>query len=125
MAAEGNVMNSVYTYVSRPKFYAYDGKIYASAAGSVFEIGNDGSATKITESSRTIYAFNVDDKGITTVEGTEGNYGKIVEYNLDGKVEDEREFPLASDCKCKCCKYINGKLYVIYFKGQNFYLATI
>jgi hypothetical protein len=125
MAAEGNVMNSIYTYVSQPRFYTYGGKIYASVAGSVFEIGKDGNATKITESSRTIYAFMVDDKGFTTVEGTEGNYGKIVEYGLDGKVEDEREFPLASDCKCKCCKYINGKLYVIYFKGQNFYLATI
>lgn len=125
MAAESNVMNPIYTYVSQPKFYAYGGKIYASSAGSVFEIGKDGSATKITESSRTIYAFMVDDKRITAVEGSEGNYSKIVEYNLDGKVDDEREFPLASDCKCKCCKYINGKLYVIYFKGQNFYLATI
>ncbi len=125
MAAEGNVMNSIYTYVSQPKFYAYGEKIYASAAGSVFEIGKDGSATKITESSRTIYAFMVDDKRITAVEGSEGNYSKIIEYNLDGKVDDEREFPLASDCKCKCCKYINGKLHVIYFKGQNFYLATI
>ena len=52
MAAEGNVMNSIYTYVSQPRFYTYGGKIYASVAGSVFEIGKDGNATKITESSQ-------------------------------------------------------------------------
>lgn len=125
MAAESNVMNSVYTYVSQPQFSTYNGKIYASVAGSVYEIAKDGSTSKITESNRTIYAFNVDEEKITAVEGGEGSFSKIVEYGLDGKTENESDFPLASDCKCKCCKYINGKLYVIYFKGQNFYLATI
>ena len=125
MAAESNVMNPIYTYVSQPQFYAFGGKVYASSAGSVFEIAKDGTATKITESSRTIYTFKVDDKTITTVEGSEGNFGKLVEYNLDGEQKDETELPILAECKCKCCKFIDGKLYMIYLKGQNFFLATI
>ena len=125
MAAESNVMNPIYTYVSQPKFYAYGGKVYASSAGSVFEISKDGTATKITESSRTIYTFKVDDKAITTVEGSEGNFVKLVEYKLEGKLEAETELPIPAECKCKCAKFIDGKLYMIYLKGQNFFLATI
>ena len=125
MAAESNVMNPIYTYVSQPIFYAYGGKVYASSAGSVFEIAKDGTATKITESSRTIYTFKVDDKAITTVEGSEGNFVKLVEYKLEGKLEAETELPIPTECKCKCAKFIDGKLYMIYLKGQNFFLATI
>lgn len=125
MAAESNVMNPIYTYVSQPQFCAFGGKVYASIAGSVFEIAKDGTATKITESSRTIYAFMVDDKVITTIEGSEGNFSKIVKYDLDGKLKDENELPISTECKCKCCKFIDGKLYMIYLKGQNFFLATI
>lgn len=125
MAAESNVMNSIYTYVSQPQFCAFGGKVYASQAGSVFEIAKDGTATKITESSRTIYAFKVDDKAITTVEGSEGNFGKIVEYDLEGKLKAEKDIPISAECKCKCCKFIDGKLYMISLKGQNFFLATI
>ena len=125
MAAESNVMNPIYTYVSQPQFYAFGGKVYASSAGSVFEIAKDGTATKITESSRTIYTFKVDDKAITTVEGSEGNFVKLVEYKLEGKLEAETELPIPAECKCKCCKFIDGKLYMIYLKGQNFFLATI
>lgn len=125
MAAESNVMNPIYTYVSQPQFCSFGGKVYASSAGAVFEIGNDGSATKITESSRIIYAFKVEDKTITTVEGSDGNFGKLVEYNLSGEQKEERELPISAECKCKCCKFIADKLYMIYFKGQNFYLAII
>lgn len=125
MAAESNVMNPIYTYVSQPQFYAFGGKVYASSAGSVFEIAKDGTATKITESSRTIYTFKVDDKAITTVEGSEGNFVKLVEYKLEGKLEAETELPIPAECKCKCAKFIDGKLYMIYLKGQNFFLATI
>lgn len=125
MAAESNVMNPIYTYVSQPQFCAFGGKVYASMAGSVFEIAKDGTATKITESSRSIYAFMVDDKAITTVEGSEGNFSKIVKYNLDGEQKDETDLPISAECKCKCCKFIDGKLYMIYLKGQNFFLATI
>lgn len=125
MAAESNVMNPIYTYVSQPQFCAFGGKIYASIAGSVFEIAKDGTATKITESTRTIYAFKVDEKAITTIEGSEGNFSKIVEYDHDGKQKDETDLPISAECKCKCCKYIDGKLYIIYLKGQNFFLATI
>ncbi|MBO4614143.1 MAG: hypothetical protein J5709_03420 [Bacteroidales bacterium] len=125
MAAEGNVMNPIYTYVSQPQFCALGGKVYASMAGSVFEIAKDGTATKITESSRSIYAFMVDDKAITTVEGSEDNFSKIVKYNLDGEQKDETDLPISAECKCKCCKFIDGKLYMIYLKGQNFFLATI
>lgn len=125
MAAESNVMNPISTYVSQPQFCAFGGKVYASMAGSVFEIAKDGTATKITESSRTIFAFKVDDKTITTVEGNEGNFSKIVEYDLEGKQKDETDLHISAECKCKCCKFIDGKLYMIYLKGQNFFLATI
>ena len=125
MAAESNVMNPIYTYISQPQFCAFGGKVYASQAGSVFEIAKDGTVTKITESSRTIYAFKVDDKAITTVEGNEGNFNKFVEYDLDGKLKDEQDLPIPAECKCKCAKFIDGKLYMIYLKGQNFFLATI
>ena len=125
MAAESNVMNPIYTYVSQPQFYAFGGNVYASQAGSVFEIAKDGTATKITESSRTIYAFKVDGKTITTVEGSEGNFSKLVEYDLDGKQKSETELPISAECKYKCAKFIDGKLYMIYLKGQNFFLATI
>ena len=125
MAAESNVMNPIYTYVSQPQFCAFGGKVYASQAGSVFEIANDGTATKITESSRTIYALKVEDKSITTVEGSDGIFSKLVEYDLDGKLKDEKGIPISAECKCKCCKFIDGKLYIIYLKGQNFFLATI
>ena len=125
MAAESNVMNPIYTYVSQPQFCAFGGKVYASMAGSVFEIAKDGTATKITESARTIYAFMVDDKAITTVEGSEGNFSKIVKYKLDGEQKDETDLPISAESKCKCCKFIDGKLYMIYLKGQNFFLATI
>ena len=67
----------------------------------------------------------VDDKAITTIEGSEGNFSKIVKYDLDGKLKDENELPISTECKCKCCKFIDGKLYMIYLKGQNFFLATI
>ncbi|MBO7481359.1 MAG: hypothetical protein J6T63_04520 [Bacteroidales bacterium] len=125
MAAESNVMNPIYTYVSQPNFCAFGGKVYASIAGSVFEIAKDGAATKITESARTIYAFKVNEKAITTIEGSDGKFSKIVEYDLDGKQKDETDVPISAECKCKCCKFIDGKLYIIYLKGQNFFLATI
>lgn len=125
MATESNVMNPIYTYVSQPQFCAFGEKVYASMAGSVFEIAKDGTATKITESSRSIYAFMVDDKAITTVEGSEGHFGKLVEYNLEGGLKAEHELTVPTECKCKCAKFIDGKLYMIYLKGQNFFLATI
>lgn len=125
MAAESNVMNPIYTYVSQPQFYAFGGKVYASMAGSVYEIAKDGLATKITESSRTIYAFKVDDKAFITVEGNEGNFSKIVEYDLAGVQKAETDIPISAECKCKCCKFIGDKLYMIYLKGQNFFLAII
>lgn len=123
-AAENNVMNSIYTYVSQPKFAAGNGKVYASTNGSIYEIAKDGSANKITESNNTIYTFKVDSESITTVEGSDGNFSKIVEYNIDGKMQHEQEIPLSVG-KSKCCQYIDGKLYIISFKEQNFYLTIM
>lgn len=125
LVSENNVMNPIYTYISQPKFCDFGGKIYASSAGSVFEIAKDGTATKITESPRTIYAFKTDDKAITTVEGKEDKYSKLVEYDLNGNLKKEYDLPISADCKCKCAKFIDGKLYIIYLKGQNFFIATI
>lgn len=122
-AAETNVMNSVYTYVSQPKFATGKGKIFASIAGSVFEIDKDGTAVKITESSKTIYTFKVENETITTIEGSDGNFNKIVEYDFDGKVKHERDIVISG--KSKCCQYIDGKLYIITLKEQNFYLTIM
>lgn len=124
MAAENNIMNSIYTYVSQPKFAAGNGKVFASAAGSIFEIEKDGTANKITESNRTIYTFHVGNNSITTIEGNDGVFSKIIEYDINGEQQDERDFPLSIG-KCKCCQYIGDKLYIISYKEQNFYLTIM
>lgn len=125
-AAETNVMNSVYTYVPTPDYFAYDGKIYASMAGCIFEISKDGKATKITDGNRIIYTFKIEDGIITTVEGSQDHISKIVDYNLEsGKMKKEKDFPNFSIMKCECCKYIDGELYVIFNKEGKFYLSII
>ncbi len=124
MAAENNIMNSIYTYVSQPKFATGNGKIFASAAGSIFEIEKDGTPNRITESKRTIYTFLIDSETITTVEGNDGVFSKIVEYDIDGEMLEERDFPLSVG-KCKCCQYIGDKLYIISYKEQNFFLTIM
>lgn len=125
-AAETNVMNSVYTYVPTPNYFAYDGKIYVSMAGCIFEISKSGETTKITDGTRIIYTFKIEDGIITTVEGSLDYISKIVEYNLEnGKMKKEKDFPNFGIKKCECCKYIDGELYVIFNKEGKFYLSII